>query len=48
MLNANSVRRHILTARDWLEKTLEPAASQKATEKLYKRNPDGSLVWDIK
>ena len=48
MLNANSVRRHILTARDWLEKTLEPAASQKATEKLYKRNPDGSLVWVIK
>jgi hypothetical protein len=48
MLNANSVRRHILTAQDWLEKIPESAASQKATEKLYKRNPDGSLVWVIK
>jgi hypothetical protein len=48
MLNANSVRRHILTARDWLEKTPEPAATQKVTEKLYKRNADGSLVWVIK
>jgi hypothetical protein len=45
MLNANSVRHRILTAQDWLEKTPEPAAPQKATEKLYKRNPDGSLVW---
>ena len=44
MLNANSVRHRILTAQDWLEKTPEPAAPQKATEKLYKRNPDGSLV----
>ena len=48
MLNANSVRHHILTAQDWLEKTSEPAAPQKATEKIYKRNPDGSLVWIIK
>ena len=48
MLNANSVRHRILTAQDWLEKTPEPAAPQKATEKLYKRNPDGSLVWVIK
>ena len=29
MLNANSVRRRILSARDWLEKTLEPAAPKK-------------------
>ena len=48
MLNANSVRYRTLTAQDWLEKTPEPAATQKATEKLYKRNPDGSLVWVIK
>ena len=32
----------------WLEKTPEPAACQKATEKLYKRNLGGSLVWVIK
>ena len=44
MLNAKSVRRHILTAQDWLEKTPEPATPQKATEKLCKRNSDGSLV----
>ena len=43
MLNANSVRHRILTAQDWLEKTPEPAAPQKATEKLYKRNPDGPV-----
>jgi len=43
MLNANSVRHRILTAQDWLEKTPEQAAPQRATEKLYKRNPDGSL-----
>ena len=48
MLNANSVRYRILTAQDWLEKTPEPAAPQKATEKLYKRNPDGSLARVIK
>ena len=48
MLNANSVRHRILTAQDWLEKTPEPAAPQRATEKLYKRNADGSLVWVIK
>ena len=50
MLNANSVRHRILTAQDWLEKTPEPepVAPKKATEKLYKRNPDGSLVWAIK
>jgi hypothetical protein len=48
MLNANSVRHRILMAQDWLEKTPEPAAPQKATEKLYKRNADGSLVWVIK
>ena len=45
MLNANSVRHRILTAQDWLEKTPEQAAPQRATEKLYKRNPDGSLGW---
>ena len=45
MLNANSVRYRILTVQDWLEQTPEPAAPQRATEKLYKRNPDGSLVW---
>ena len=44
MLNANSVRHRILKAQDWLEKTPEPAALQRATEKLYKRNSDGSLV----
>ena len=44
MLNDNSVRHRILKAQDWLEKTSEPAAPQKATEKLYKRNPDGSLA----
>ena len=44
MLNANSVRHRILTVQDWLEQTPEPAAPQKAIEKLYKRNPDGSLV----
>jgi len=43
MLNANSVRHRILTAQGWLEKTPEPAATQKATEKLYKRNPDSSF-----
>jgi hypothetical protein len=48
MLNANSVLHRILSARDWLEKTPEPAATQKVTEKLYKRNADGSLVWVIK
>ena len=49
MLNANSIRHRILTAQDWLEKTPEPAAPQKATEKLYKSNPDGSLdIWVIK
>ena len=49
MLNTNSVRHRILTAQDWLEKTPEPAAPQKATEKLYKSNPDGSLdIWVIK
>ena len=48
MLHTNSVRHRILTAQDWLEKTPEPAATQKATEKIYKRNPDGSLVWAIK
>jgi hypothetical protein len=48
MLNANSVRHRILTAQDWLEKTPEKEAPQKATEKLYKRNADGSLVWVIK
>ena len=48
MLNANSVRHRILTVQDWLEQTPEPAAPQKAIEKLYKRNPDGSLVWVIK
>jgi hypothetical protein len=48
MLNTNSVRHHILTAQGWLENTPEPAATQKATEKLYKRNADGSLVWVIK
>ena len=39
MLNANSVRHRILTAQDWLEKTPEPAAPQKATEKLFKHSP---------
>ena len=48
MLNANSVRHRILTAQDWLEKTPEPAAPQRDTEKLYDRNADGSLVWVIK
>jgi hypothetical protein len=48
MLNANSVRHRILTVQDWLEQTPEPAAPQKAIEKLYKRNPDGSLVWLVK
>ena len=43
MLNANSVRYRILTAQDRLEKTPEPAAPQKSTENLYKRNPDGSF-----
>jgi len=43
MLNANSVRHRILTAQDWLEKTPEPATPQKATERLYKRNPDRSF-----
>jgi len=44
MVNANSVRHRILAAQDWLEKIPEPAAPQKTKEKLYKRNPDGSLV----
>jgi hypothetical protein len=48
MLNANSVRHRILTAQGWLENTPEPAANQKATEKLYKRYPDGSLVFVVK
>jgi len=43
MLNANTVRHRILTAQDWLEKTPEPATPQKATERLYKRNPDRSF-----
>ena len=47
MLNANSVRHRILTAQDWLEKTPEQAAPQRATENLYKRNLDGSLVWVV-
>lgn len=48
MINPQHIRHRILTAQNWLEKTPEPAAPQKATEKLYKRNPDGSLVWVIK